>query len=83
MLRFESDCRLNNATHAEPSDAPKSRVGRFPMVSLFAATSVIAVVRPTRRRAEPPSRGATWPVDVGILLLIGIHITRAGRPNLR
>jgi hypothetical protein len=30
----------------EQSDAPKSRIGRFLMVSFLAATSVIAVVRP-------------------------------------
>jgi hypothetical protein len=31
---------------AEPSDAPKSRIGRFLMVSFLAATSVIAGVLP-------------------------------------
>ena len=35
-----------HGNESEQSDPPKSRIGRFLMVSFFAATSVIAGVRP-------------------------------------
>ena len=41
-----------NAKKAEQSDPPKSRIGRFLMVSFLAATSVIAGVRQTEMAYE-------------------------------